>query len=83
MLTLSTNTSSLLNAGKNPYNTEDKLKAVLLPCSTDKFPRPAPRPANSVMDHLSIRVNDLTDFRPWREALQDFLRELASAQETV
>ncbi|MFM9280010.1 dTDP-4-dehydrorhamnose reductase [Paenibacillus jiagnxiensis] len=57
--------------------------AELLPCSTDDFPRPAPRPANSVMDHLSIRVNDLADLRPWREALRDFLRELTTAQETI
>ncbi|MDP4096518.1 dTDP-4-dehydrorhamnose reductase [Paenibacillus sp. P96] len=59
------------------------INTELLPCSTEEFPRPAPRPVNSVMDHLFIRVNDLTDFRPWREALRDFLRELALAQETV
>jgi dTDP-4-dehydrorhamnose reductase len=27
------------------------------------------------MDHLSIRTNGLTDLRPWREGLRDFLRD--------
>ncbi|MNP06631.1 dTDP-4-dehydrorhamnose reductase [compost metagenome] len=45
------------------------------PCSTDEFPRPAHRPANSVMEHLSIRTNRLQDLRPWREGLQSFLLE--------
>jgi dTDP-4-dehydrorhamnose reductase len=48
----------------------------LHPCTTEEFPRPAPRPAYSVMDHMSIRINGLTEFRPWREALKAFLQEL-------
>ncbi|CAM3694093.1 dTDP-4-dehydrorhamnose reductase [Cohnella lubricantis] len=46
------------------------------PCTTEQFPRPAPRPANSVMDHAAIRQNGLRDLPPWREALQAFLQEL-------
>lgn len=45
------------------------------PCSTAEFPRPAHRPANSVMEHLSIRTNGFKDLRPWREGLKDFLLE--------
>lgn len=45
------------------------------PCTTAEFPRPAHRPANSVMEHLSIRTNDLQDLRPWREGLRQFLAE--------
>ncbi|MEC0093589.1 dTDP-4-dehydrorhamnose reductase [Paenibacillus macquariensis] len=45
------------------------------PCSTDEFPRPAHRPANSVMEHLSIRTNGFQDIRPWREGLIDFLQQ--------
>jgi len=45
------------------------------PCSTDEFPRPAHRPANSVMEHLSIRTNGFQDLRPWREGLKHFLLE--------
>lgn len=45
------------------------------PCTTKEFPRPAPRPKNSVMDHLSIRTNGFEDLRPWRDALRQFLVE--------
>ncbi|MCK8489222.1 dTDP-4-dehydrorhamnose reductase [Paenibacillus sp. MBLB2552] len=44
-------------------------------CTTEDFPRPAPRPRNSVMERLSIRTNGLTDLRPWMEGLQAFLHE--------
>ncbi|GIO88489.1 NAD(P)-dependent oxidoreductase [Paenibacillus faecis] len=44
------------------------------PCTTADFPRPAPRPMNSVMEHLSIRTNGFEDLRPWKEGLRDFLR---------
>lgn len=46
------------------------------PCTTEQFPRPAPRPAFSVMDHSAIRQNDLPELRPWREALRAFLKDL-------
>ena len=48
------------------------------PCTTDEFPRPAHRPANSVMEHLSIRTNGFKDIRPWREGLKEFLLESIS-----
>lgn len=50
-----------------------KVTAKLVPCGTDQFPRPAPRPTNSVMDHVSIRTNGLTDFPHWKDALQEFM----------
>ncbi|WP_342552991.1 dTDP-4-dehydrorhamnose reductase [Paenibacillus sp. FSL R7-0652] len=50
--------------------------AQIIPCTTSQFPRPAPRPAYSVMDHLGIRMNGLQSMRPWREALIAFLHEL-------
>ncbi|KPV60382.1 dTDP-4-dehydrorhamnose reductase [Paenibacillus sp. A3] len=43
------------------------------PVSTSEFPRPAPRPSYSVMDHMAIRVNGLKDLRHWKEALSAFL----------
>ena len=46
------------------------------PCTTEQFPRPAPRPRNSVLEHVSIRTNGLTDLRHWREGLQAFLHEM-------
>ena len=54
------------------------IQAQLEPCTTDQFPRPAPRPRNSVMDHLSIRTNGLADIRPWREGLREFISLLSS-----
>ncbi|WHX48657.1 dTDP-4-dehydrorhamnose reductase [Paenibacillus woosongensis] len=51
------------------------------PCTTEEFPRPAPRPRSSVMEHLAIRTNGLRDLRPWREGLQAFLRELGESDE--
>ncbi|WP_090713990.1 dTDP-4-dehydrorhamnose reductase [Paenibacillus typhae] len=53
-----------------------KFTARLEPCGTEQFPRPAPRPRYSVMEHLSIRTNRFEDIRPWREGLRDFLLEL-------
>ncbi|PYE50590.1 dTDP-4-dehydrorhamnose reductase [Paenibacillus barcinonensis] len=50
--------------------------ARILPCTTAQFPRPAPRPAYSVMDHQGIRINGLRPMRHWREALIAYLKEL-------
>lgn len=41
----------------------------LSPCRTEEFPRPAPRPAYSVLSDASWREAGLTPLRPWREAL--------------
>lgn len=49
------------------------IQAELEPCTTEQFPRAAPRPRNSVMDHLSIQINGFSDLRHWREGLRDFL----------
>lgn len=50
------------------------------PCTTDEFPRPAPRPRHSVMDHQSIRANNFTDLRPWREALAEFIESIKGSE---
>ncbi|WP_248928720.1 dTDP-4-dehydrorhamnose reductase [Paenibacillus hamazuiensis] len=46
----------------------------ILPCSTEDFPRPASRPKYSVLDHMSIRLNNFEDLRHWKDALKDYLK---------
>jgi dTDP-4-dehydrorhamnose reductase len=39
------------------------------PCSTEEFPRPAPRPVNSVLDTAGWAAASLPEMRHWRDAL--------------
>ena len=55
---------------------ESGISVQVDPCTTEEFPRPAPRPKFSVLDHMSIRANGFSDLRHWREALKEFLQEL-------
>jgi dTDP-4-dehydrorhamnose reductase len=42
------------------------------PCTTEEFPRPAPRPAYSVLSPASWKEAWLTPLRPWNEALSAY-----------
>ncbi|AYY12425.1 dTDP-4-dehydrorhamnose reductase [Actinobacteria bacterium YIM 96077] len=42
------------------------------PCSSADFPRPAPRPSNSVLSPRIWNAAGLTPMRPWHIALQNF-----------
>jgi dTDP-4-dehydrorhamnose reductase len=52
------------------------------PCTTEEFPRPAPRPAYSAMDNLMLRCTVGDEMRPWRDAIAAFMREIATEKRT-
>ncbi len=48
------------------------LPARVTPCPTSEYPRPAPRPANSVLANRLLQVAGLDLMPPWEVAFQDF-----------
>lgn len=51
------------------------LDVPIEPVPTEHHPRPAQRPAYSVLDHMNLRLERFTPMRHWRDALKDYLRE--------
>jgi len=51
------------------------LKREVIPCSTQEFPRPAPRPANSQLDKRILRLTGMDPMPHWRDALADFVKD--------
>ncbi|MBO4648592.1 MAG: dTDP-4-dehydrorhamnose reductase [Lentisphaeria bacterium] len=46
----------------------------VVPCRTDEFPRPAPRPANSRLDKMMLRLAGLPPMPHWKDALAEFCK---------
>ena len=44
------------------------------PCRTDEVPRPAPRPKNSRLDKMMLRLAGLPPMPDWRDALAEFMQ---------
>ena len=47
----------------------------VVPCTTDEYPRPAPRPKNSRLEKMMLKISGLTPMPHWRDALQEFMQE--------
>jgi dTDP-4-dehydrorhamnose reductase len=58
---------------------EQKVPTRIEPCTTAEFPRPAPRPAYSVLGSTRPEAPALP---PWRDGLRAYLRERAAASIT-
>ena len=50
------------------------LQRGAIPCTTDEYPRPAPRPKNSRLDNLALRSLGLDPMPHWQEAMETFLK---------
>ena len=53
-----------------------RLKGIdqnIVPCTTAEFPRPAPRPANSRLDKMMLRLSGLPPMPHWKDALAEFI----------
>ena len=46
----------------------------VVPVTTKEYPRPAPRPSYSAMDHIRLRATVGDEMRPWKEALAAYMR---------
>lgn len=43
------------------------------PVTSEEFPRPAKRPFYSSLDNFMLKLHGMNTFRPWEEALEDYL----------
>lgn len=51
-----------------------QIKTQIVPVTTADFPRPAPRPAYSVLRNYMLELTIGDQFRPWDEALAEYLQ---------
>lgn len=51
------------------------IKAEVSPCSTDEFPRPAKRPAYSVLANQNLELRGFSPMRLWTDALKSYFED--------
>ncbi|MBP2654171.1 MAG: rmlD 1 [Firmicutes bacterium] len=49
-------------------------KVKIIPVTTDEFPRPAKRPAHSVLDNYMLRMTVGDTTRPWQESIKEYIK---------
>jgi dTDP-4-dehydrorhamnose reductase len=54
-----------------------KVGARVIPCATAEFPRPACRPANSVLENARLKSLGLNVMKDWKEGFADFISDEA------
>ena len=52
----------------------------VIPVTTDEFPRPAKRPAHSVLDNYMLRMTVGDPMSTWQQALQEYLKQSGAEQ---
>lgn len=50
------------------------------PVTSERYPRPAKRPAYSVFEHRALRANGFPPMRPWEEALSEFVTHYSNKE---
>jgi dTDP-4-dehydrorhamnose reductase len=53
---------------------------AVTPVSTREFPRPAPRPANSVLADSRLEQDGLPPLRPWQDAVRQYVEDHLSRE---
>lgn len=56
--------------------TQAGIDVEVKPVTTEEFPRPAPRPKYSVLEHYSWKMEGYPEIRSYKEALSDYLKLL-------
>jgi len=51
------------------------VKGKIDPCTTEEFPRPAPRPAYSSLQNMMLSCTVGDEMRPWEEALSSYFKQ--------
>ena len=53
------------------------INAVITPCTTAEYPRPAPRPAYSALSNRRLRETIGDEMRPWQVAIAEYIQTLS------